>query len=1179
MGVLGLWTLLDPAGKPVPVESLSHKVLAVDISIWLNQAVRGFRDKQGNAVPHAHLLGLYHRICKLLFYRIKPVFVFDGAPPQLKKDTLARRRMRRSKDSKAAKIASQKILGNYLQRQAVSQRLQRQTMAMESVAKVGVEGIHQLLRGSGKREKDLFELPDIPKTENDESIEYISSSDSETDIILENVGLRNVSDVYEVDVTSSKFTSLPTNLQYEVLNELKGKRKQNSWAKLEQMPKEAEGFSGFQMERLVRRRGIQAKLEGVVEELGQEQREVIDHKLFVGDRSGLKKLKTESKRLVSRPDREVIFMSGLRREEVDEEMEVGESSKGVSKEKEVRELDSSDDADDPDLNEAIALSMTCEGEPSQKDILDIIKNGQHKSVIASTSRVGISHGIETVDVDDDSDDEVVLIPTASLFTSNRLGGRSVIKTEIKEEVKEEVEDVEVMSESSDDGVGVMSDSEADSALSEEEKAEDLFSDIFEDSIKVKELTAIIEKAQVPANPPKPLKSSDSNPLAQELLESVSKLDKPGDILAVISNRANKVVKPSVSKPTESTSNTESNPNKDIDRVEFTREISKSLKNGPGTMMKIASRWADAEISKPPSQNDKKNESLQERISPMKGFESEQSSLLKEMAKVEKENRLLRFTQVEYDGGVCGTTDNDVNNETKTDDKTLKKIGVKTVPADVYKQSVLHAEGIDIAADDGSISTEKEAAEQTNNKNVVYMAAVPGFVPSGRRPQTTVNVDKDDTEDGLDIPVDIPNSLMDESDELSEAELYALQARLAAEKDMLVAERSKATRLSNSITDNMYQECQEMLQMFGLPWLVAPGEAEAQCAQLDTAGLTDGTITDDSDIWLFGGTKVYKNFFDQEKYVEFFSQTELVQHFGLTREKLVCVALLTGSDYTEGVETVGPVTAMEVLAEFPGDGITPLQDFNKWSSRVKGEMGKEFGMPVGNKTREKLRKLKLPPTFPSEAVVNAYLNPSVEVSDEKFSWAVPNLVGVRDFAMDRFGWDKTQVDKLLKPVIRALQERGATRQARLENYFTSSRVNLPDKGMFASSKRVEEAIRKVRGIKSPEKPKRSAKVINTKKSKQVKPTTEDVEAVNDPINNKEAAVSLIAASCGFVVAPSKDDIILQKLEREKKAKENKEKAAALFKKSQAAKKLKIQKKFKRPKRVETKGHGLSESDSE
>ena len=65
MEVLGLWTLMEPAGKPVAVESLSHKVLAVDISIWLNLAVMGFRDRQENAIPHTHLLGLYHGICIL----------------------------------------------------------------------------------------------------------------------------------------------------------------------------------------------------------------------------------------------------------------------------------------------------------------------------------------------------------------------------------------------------------------------------------------------------------------------------------------------------------------------------------------------------------------------------------------------------------------------------------------------------------------------------------------------------------------------------------------------------------------------------------------------------------------------------------------------------------------------------------------------------------------------------------------------------------------------------------------------------------------------------------------------------------------------------------------------------------------------------------------------------------
>lgn len=29
MGVTGLWSLLEPAGKPVPLESLENKVLAV----------------------------------------------------------------------------------------------------------------------------------------------------------------------------------------------------------------------------------------------------------------------------------------------------------------------------------------------------------------------------------------------------------------------------------------------------------------------------------------------------------------------------------------------------------------------------------------------------------------------------------------------------------------------------------------------------------------------------------------------------------------------------------------------------------------------------------------------------------------------------------------------------------------------------------------------------------------------------------------------------------------------------------------------------------------------------------------------------------------------------------------------------------------------------------------------
>ena len=148
MGVTGLWSLLEPVGKPIPLESLENKILAIDVSIWLNQvstwrrrlgwfklmfyfvikfsydhvhillqAVKGFRDRSGNAVANAHLLGLFHRICKLLFYRIRPIFVFDGKAPALKRETLARRRHRKNAAKDKSDAARIKLLENYVKRQ------------------------------------------------------------------------------------------------------------------------------------------------------------------------------------------------------------------------------------------------------------------------------------------------------------------------------------------------------------------------------------------------------------------------------------------------------------------------------------------------------------------------------------------------------------------------------------------------------------------------------------------------------------------------------------------------------------------------------------------------------------------------------------------------------------------------------------------------------------------------------------------------------------------------------------------------------------------------------------------------------------------------------------------------------------------------------------------------------
>ncbi len=97
MGVTSLWELLNRCGKTFTIEELSNQRLAVDTSVWLVQFVRGMRADDGGPLENAHLRGIFSRVCKMLFFGIRPVFVFDGGKPEIKRATLALRAAARQK--------------------------------------------------------------------------------------------------------------------------------------------------------------------------------------------------------------------------------------------------------------------------------------------------------------------------------------------------------------------------------------------------------------------------------------------------------------------------------------------------------------------------------------------------------------------------------------------------------------------------------------------------------------------------------------------------------------------------------------------------------------------------------------------------------------------------------------------------------------------------------------------------------------------------------------------------------------------------------------------------------------------------------------------------------------------------------------------------------------------------
>jgi flap endonuclease-1 len=86
------------SAKELSLEDLNGKRIAIDANNTLYQFLSTIRDKltgeplrDSNGEITSHLSGLFYRTAKLMEHGIEPVYVFDGTPPEFKRQTLENR--------------------------------------------------------------------------------------------------------------------------------------------------------------------------------------------------------------------------------------------------------------------------------------------------------------------------------------------------------------------------------------------------------------------------------------------------------------------------------------------------------------------------------------------------------------------------------------------------------------------------------------------------------------------------------------------------------------------------------------------------------------------------------------------------------------------------------------------------------------------------------------------------------------------------------------------------------------------------------------------------------------------------------------------------------------------------------------------------------------------------------
>lgn len=1008
MGVQGLWKLLECSGRPVNPETLEGKILAVDISIWLNQAVKGARDRQGNAIENPHLLVLFHRLCKLLFFRIRPIFVFDGEAPLLKKQTLAKRRQKKYTAASEAKKTNEKLLKTFLKRQAIKAALTGNNQSNEELP--------SLSRVRRKEEEDIYALPPLEENEKNSSEEEEEKEWEERMNQKRLLQDEIVANPNSVDIYSEDFSSLPPEVKHEILTDMKefAKRRRTLY---EVMPEDSNDFSQYQLKGLLKKNDLNKCLNNVRKEMNQQYTGEVRAQ-FETEGGFMKEV--ETRRLVSEDSSHYILIKGIKAKAEDKKEDVPEQATTSSSSNMPKTYLDIKLASAHKPKKAME-SVPKEKPPSPRTLFAIqeamMESNSDEEPHSSRNTQSNEIASESVGAIDGSVSPRTLQAIQEALTEDEVGVNRKRPIDINDELKNEQPKAKVLIISSSDEEDAPVIFEASNELVRSTMGHTSGSDISlisslvpvtnQGSLSHKlDLTKVGKKDLNVQEVKRSLFHSQDTPVETSLKNLASHSNIPASIKSSLESRdqdaSNNKVTP-ISSELSKTTDAELIPS----RKETALQSSPSEPSVPSSLLienspVLGVPEVKGQAALPPPQQKATDEDT--------ACNQQSSANVPDIRYVPMTPESIPI--IDEDSDREKEMDSDSDGSFIEVDNDLDDRKSQPVQTTEYSKDTVERQADDSTEAASTSTTQLENSSKEDEQPEVQSAAV------------QQNEEPEDAE-----------AESNEWQDISLEDLESLENNLFVQQASLQAQRQQQERVAASVTGQMYLESQELLRLFGIPYVVAPMEAEAQCAILDLTDQTSGTITDDSDIWLFGARHVYKNFFSQNKYVEYYQFSDIQNQLGLDRSKLINLAYLMGSDYTEGVPSVGYVSAMEILNEFSGHGLEPLKNFKEWWAEAQKNK-KMRPNPHDTKVKKKLRNLELHPAFPNPAVADAYLKPVVDDSKGAFGWGRPDLDEIREFCESRFGWYRSKTDEVLLPVLKQLNTQQT--QLRIDSFFLTDK---------------------------------------------------------------------------------------------------------------------------------------------